>query len=422
LQNEKVSESRLISLLQEQCKSNVKGRKVLCLCDSSTISLENSKNRLIDYDGLGNVGKNQYDKQKLGFHIHPLLAYDRTTGVALGISEVELIARPIKAARKKSERWKAKEIPIEEKESYKWLGPCVQSMQNALCEASHVTFVMDREGDIMDVFDKLKNEKSDVLVRSMHNRKVINRQGQQSKIDDVLANQEAQCKIEVEVRGKKRKSRKAKLDVKYVECTLLWPKRQKVTQKLHPEGITVSIIEIRETKHKGYKKEPPLVWKLITTEKVETAEQAVEQIENYKQRWEIEVFFKLLKTDGFNIEATELTKGKAIRKLIILIMKASIKLIQLKAARSGNTDIKTAAVFNEREIECLSKLNNKLQGQTKPQQNPYDRNHLSWASWIIARLGGWKSYYDKNRPPGNKTFVWGLEKFESIMIGYNILI
>jgi len=196
--------------------------------------------------------------------------------------------------------------------------------------------------------------------------------------------------------------------------------RQKVKQKLHPEGITVSIIEVRENKHKGYKKEPPLVWKLITTEKVETVAQALEQIENYKQRWEIEVFFKLLKTDGFNIEATELTTGKAIRKLALFIMKASVKILQLKAARSGNTDIKTAEVFNENEIECLDKLNNKLEGQTKAQQNPYDRNHLSWASWIIARLGGWKSFYDKNRPPGNKSFVWGLEKFESIMIGYNI--
>lgn len=421
LQNEKVSESKLTFLLQEQCKSQVKGRKVLSLCDTCTISLENSKNRLIDYDGLGNVGKNQYDHQSLGFHVHPILIYDRTSKVALGISEVELINRPIIAARKKSERWKTKDIPIEEKESYKWIGPCLRSMENALSEVSHVTFVMDREGDIMDVFDKLKSEKSDVLVRSMHNRKVINQQGEQSRINDELAKQEVQCKTEIEIKGKKRKSRKAKLDVKFTACELQWPLRQKVKQKLHPKGITVSIIEVRETNHKGYQKEPPLAWKLITTEKVETVEQALEQIENYKQRWEIEVFFKLLKTDGFNIEATELTTGKAIRKLTLFIMKASVKILQLKAARSGSTDVKTDEIFNEKEIECLEKLNDQLEGQTRAQQNPYDRNHLSWASWVIARLGGWKSFYDKNRPPGNKSFVWGLEKFESIMIGYNIL-
>lgn len=421
LQNKKVSESKLTSLLKEQCKSHVKERRVLSLCDTSTISLENTKNRLIDYHGLGNVGKNQTDFQTLGFHLHSLLIYDRITKVPLGISEVELINRPITAARKKSERWKTKQIPIEEKESYKWIGPCLESMKNALSEASHVTFVMDREGDIMDVFDKLKSEKSDVLVRSMHNRKVVNKQGELSTINDILSKEEVQCKTEIEIKSKKRKRRKTELNVKYIECTLQWPLGQKVKQKLHPEGITVTIIEARENKHRGNKNEPPLVWKLITTEKVETVEQALEQIENYKQRWEIEVFFKLLKTDGFNIEATELTTGKAIRKLTLFIMKASIKVLQLKAARSGSKDMKCAEVFSEKEIECLTILNNQLEGQTKAQKNPYDRNHLSWASWIIARLGGWKSFYDKNRPPGNKTFVWGLEKFESIMIGYNIL-
>ena len=50
----------------------------------------------------------------------------------------------------------------------------------------------------------------------------------------------------------------------------------------------------------------------------------------YEKRWQIEVYFKHLKSDGFDIESTQLTKGKSIRKLILLIMQAALKVEQLK--------------------------------------------------------------------------------------------
>lgn len=96
-------------------------------------------------------------------------------------------------------------------------------------------------------------------------------------------------------------------------------------------------------------------------------------------------------------------------------MNTSKKILQLKSARAGQTDLKTEEVFTSREIECLKKLNIKYEGETEKQKNPYELNHLSWASWIIARMGGWSSFYDKKNLPGNKSFARGLEKFETIM-------
>ena len=65
-------------------------------------------------------------------------------------------------------------------------------------------------------------------------------------------------------------------------------------------------------------------------------------------------------------------------------------------------------------------LNKDLNGSTKKQQNPHNEESLAWATWIIAKLRGWKEFYNKKRPPGNKTLVWGLQKFDAIMVGFNI--
>ena len=101
-------------------------------------------------------------------------------------------------------------------------------------------------------------------------------------------------------------------------------------------------------------------------------------------------------------------------------MEAAIKVQQLKAARRGLTNFSVEEVFEEEEIKCLKLLNQKMEGRTKKSKNPYPSDHLSWASWIIARLGGWKEYYEKNNLPGNKTFVKGLKKFDVLMLGYLI--
>ena len=101
-------------------------------------------------------------------------------------------------------------------------------------------------------------------------------------------------------------------------------------------------------------------------------------------------------------------------------MKTSIKVLRLKAARDGKGDDKVEDVFNAQEIECLEELNEQMEGSTEKQQNPYPKQKLAWATWIIARLAGWKEFYNVKRPPGNKTIIEGLDKFDGIMIGYNI--
>lgn len=419
LANEKVTEHCLIQDLTKQCESLVENKRVIALCDSSSFNFDSHKGRLTDLTGLGSIGSVN-GVNPLGFFMHPILIHEQSSGNPLGFSDLKLWSRSTQAKRKKSKRYETKDIKIEDKESYKWIAPCLSSRDKVLSKAEHITFVMDREGDIMEVYDRIPNERTDVLVRAMHNRNVITSDQEKVKLYDYVNRQEVSYTDCIEIKGGKRKKRNAKVEVKIGTCTLQWPVKQKVSYKLNPNGVEVTMIEVKEKTHEGYKEEPPLIWRLITTSKIQTQEEIQEQIRIYTQRWRIEEFFKLLKSDGFNIESTELESGKSIRKLTIIIMKVSLKIQQLKAAREGNTDIKVTEVFKPEEVECLVRINEEVSGDTIKQQNPYDKNNLAWATWIIARLGGWQEFYNKSRPPGNKTLKWGLDKFEGIMIGYNI--
>jgi len=53
----------------------------------------------------------------------------------------------------------------------------------------------------------------------------------------------------------------------------------------------------------------------------------------------------------------------------------------------------------------------KVEGRTEKQRNPYSKNSLAWAAWVIARLGGWNGYRSES-PPGPITMLRGLQKFE----------
>ncbi|MFC3563731.1 hypothetical protein [Pedobacter jamesrossensis] len=53
-------------------------------------------------------------------------------------------------------------------------------------------------------------------------------------------------------------------------------------------------------------------------------------IEWYSWRWTIEEVFKILKKEGYNIEASELEYASSVKKLSILIMEVVIKLFLMR--------------------------------------------------------------------------------------------
>ena len=67
----------------------------------------------------------------------------------------------------------------------------------------------------------------------------------------------------------------------------------------------------------------------------------------------------------------------------------------------------------------MSAIAPSVAGRTSLQQNPYPLYSLAWATWIIARLGGWPGYRSQ-KPPGIPTLVYGLRQFQSFFQGWKL--
>lgn len=94
-----------------------------------------------------------------------------------------------------------------------------------------------------------------------------------------------------------------------------------------------------------------------------------------------------------------------------------LRVIQLLLAYGNEESQPIKEVFSSEEIICLRVLANKMEQKKTQVQNNYSDEKLSWASWVIARLGGWKGY-TKQRPPGPITMKRGLDKFDLIYQGW----
>jgi hypothetical protein len=86
----------------------------------------------------------------------------------------------------------------------------------------------------------------------------------------------------------------------------------------------------------------------------------------------------------------------------------------------GNEDAQELTeVFNQEEISCLKAIEKNHLPKTGKMNNPYPKNKLSWASWIIARLGGWKGNSNQ-QPAGPIIIKRGLDNFEKMYQGWKL--
>lgn len=214
---------------------------------------------------------------------------------------------------------------------------------------------------------------------------------------------------------KKRGKRTANLEVRFTEVEI---KNSSRTAKHIAPTVKLYCVEAKEINQEV---KQPVCWRLLTTIPVTTLEHALMVIEWYSWRWMIEEVFRILKKEGFNVEASELGCGTSIKKLCLLTLDTIIKLFQMGIAYMADEEdqLPDTVCFDGEQIECLHAQNNKLEGKTEKQKNPFRKGSLRYATWIIARLGGWKGYASQ-RKPGITTLWTGVEKFYNIFRGWQL--
>jgi len=406
-ENECTTEDAIIQSMGKRCASAVTGKTVLIFQDTTEINLYNHKNRIKHDDSIGltNAAENG-----LGFMLHPSLVADAMNCFPYGYCDVHIYNRSLE---RETDKHRYKQLNIEEKESYKWIASS-QAAQSALTEAELKIIIQDREGDIYEQFATIPDEQTDLLIRAKSDRNLPEGKKLFSKIAACDVAGTYNIIIEGDKR-KKRQKRTAHLEVRFTEVEI---KNSGRTAKDIAPTVKLYCVEAKET---GTSAKQLICWRLLTTIPVTTLEHALMVIEWYSWRWMIEEVFRIMKKEGFDVEASELGCGTSVKKLCLLILDAIIKLFQMNIAYLTDEEdqIPDTLCFDQEQIECLQIQNSKLEGKTEKQKNPYRKGSLRYATWVIARLGGWKGYTSQ-RKPGITTLWIGIEKFYNIFKGWQL--
>lgn len=411
LHNSKTTEKKLIAELTHRCHNLSKDKVVLSIQDTSEVNLSAHAGRIDNNSGIGDIDDS---KGGIGFKIHPSFVVDAMTCFPIGFSDIRIWNRDVGMADKHEREYG--KLPIEQKESYKWIAGSERSKE-VLSKAQAVVIVQDREGDIFEQFTQIPDAKTFLLIRSRVNRYV----GSNQKLWDALSKAEALGQYVLQLSAdshRKEPSREASIEVRCAEVQLQCPKGDK---KNRSKVVTTYAIEAKEINLACSNTKEPVHWRLLTTWPVNSYADALQIIEWYSWRWLIEELFRMLKKEGFNIEASEMESGWAIRKLTVMMLDVVVKLMQMHIAYNcpEGESPETAMIFTPQEQECLAALNKKAEGKTAALKNPYCSCQLKWAVWIIARTGGWKGYASQ-RPPGMTTLFKGLEKFYLTYDGWSL--
>lgn len=413
LNNDRCGDDALRKALYASCDEKIEGEHLLCIQDTTQINYYSHKNRVKDMD----VNLGRIDKTTFGYLCHPTLVIDTSQNIPIGFSSVKLWNREWVKPEKADKAYK--KLPIEDKESFRWISSATESRKN-LPKESMVTFIADRESDIYEALCSIPNDNTHLLIRSSMNRVTCQ---DNILLLDKMKNCEIKHTYEIDIKGNKsRKSRKALLDLRFTSVGI---KRPTHTIGDYPSSVEMNCIYVVEQSATVPKGEEPIEWRLYTTHQVETIEQAMQCVQWYKMRWYIEELFRVLKSDGLDIESSQIETGIALKRLLLFCLEAALQIMIVKIAYDNKReDCSAQLIFTNEQIHFLKILQSTLEGKTEKQKNPYSRNTLVWASWIIARLGKWNGYTSQS-PPGYITMKKGLNvfnmKFEAYLLTLSLI-
>ncbi len=320
LSNERVTVDELIKSISLKTVPYVKGRHVLAIQDTTSLNYQAHADRT---SGLGPIG----DRRALGFYVHPMLVVDAQEKACLGLSHIHSWIRP------EGKRPNRKLLPIEEKESYRWIETAERSKTSALSCAEMITVVADRESDIYEEWCRIPDEKTHLLTRANRDRNLGNDTLLFSHVNQLPS--KGTYKLDVKARKGKRHAHRAELEIRYGEITILRPVYCK--DKEAPAKITLRVVDVKEKASSVVENDKPIHWCLLITHRVESTDDALQIVEWYTQRWYVEELFRVLKKQGLNVESSQLEDAHNLRKLAVIAVFAAMRVMMLTLSRDGNS-------------------------------------------------------------------------------------
>jgi len=397
--NERVDDQRLLKPHVDATLARVRQQPVVLIAqDTTELALTRAEER---------VGGPLGDEDHWGVHSHVALAMTPER-VALGLVSSQTWARDPATFHK---RTKKQGKPIEQKESYRWLEgyrrACAVAAQ---APQTRVIALSDSEGDIYECFATSAEgdgPKADWIVRACQDRCV--RAGDEKAEDKLFATVAAGPilgRLEIEVSARKarshdgskrrqaRSARTTRVTVQACRAVLQAPDR------LGREAphVPVQAVLVREIQPPAG--EAATEWLLLTSLPATTFAQACDVIGYYACRWEVEVYFRVLKS-GCAVEELQFeTTERFVNCLAVYQIVAWRVLFALRLGREC-PDMPCGTVFDEAEWRAVYQVMKGEAAATTPSLGEM----VSW----IAQLGGYLNRKGDG-PPGPQTMWIGMQR------------
>lgn len=395
--NESIKSEKILEPHKKMTIERVQKHKVvLCLQDTTELDFSSKKK----IRGLGYL---RYKTQH-GMYLHPILAVTPKK-VPLGLLDAKLWSR------NNDEYGKSliyDRLRIEEKESFRWIEGYrkICKFQEELPN-TELIYVADREGDIYDFFledTKLETKnKPSWIVRACYNRNLANGK----KLFESLEEAPILGKIEFDIaKTKKREARHVVQTLQMIEVTLKAPKR--TGYKLPNTKVTAILAEEKNPP----KDEERLRWILLTKKIITSFEDALEIVKFYLCRWEIEVFFRTLKS-GCKVEQLQLETASRLENAISFYLIVAWRVMLLSRIARDTPKEPCSLILEDEEWQILCVM---FTGKKPPKKAP----PIGQIIRMLASFGGYLNR--KNDPPPGPKSIWtGLQKLKDFIFASMML-
>jgi len=415
LDNDRVSEAEILAGHFQATRERfaaVEG-PVLVLHDTTEFSYTRENAQAIGLTHMVAKGhKDKKGRQRMhtvcGILMHSSLAVT-TNGLPLGLAAIKLWTRKkfkgINALKGQTidggkHSVNTTRIPIEEKESIRWLENARQATAN-LGAPERCVHIGDRESDSYELFCECQSLKSHFVFRTCVDRRCG--EGDETIIE-VMEEEPVRAVHRVEVMDAKGKPSTAVLEIKYHQLVVCPP----LGKEKRYGNLTLTVIHATE---RGTPKDrDPIEWKLVTDLPVTCKSDAIEKLEWYALRWKIETFHKVLKS-GCRAEDSKLRTAERLANLIALMCILAWRVLWLTMVNRTSPELPATLVFTDTEIKLLEQL--------VPAENGAKKKTVGDFLIRLARLGG---YLNRTRdaPPGNMVLWRGMARLTDIHLGFSL--
>ena len=341
---------------------------------------------------------NKAERFGLYSHTHLAVTPDK---LILGVVGIDYFDRAPETLGKTEER---STLPIEQKESFRWLEGYRLACQLATdLPGTQIVSIADREADIYDIFVDAQQQpdpRADYIIRAKVDRCTLER--------NLAAGPAVFCKVRDEVSATKllttrtlelSETPKRKARIAHLEVRALTVQVKPPHERSYLPSVTMNVVLIEEVGGPGDGTD--VSWLLLTSLPIATAADVLKVIDYYAARWVAEIYFRMLKT-GCRVEEIQLETQARLKNCLTLYAIIAWRVLYLTYLNRTCPTLPCTVAFEESEWKSVWLI---VAKKPLPKKPP----NLAEMLRLLTQLGGYNNRAGE-APPGPQPMWIGLRR------------